>query len=75
MTSHQLLKEIEKLELSEKLELVGELWDSIARDNDQLPLPEWQKAELDKRYKEFQNGEQTLHEWETVHKEIRNKHK
>ncbi len=36
--------EITKLELSEKLRLVEDIWDSIAASNSELPMPEWQKT-------------------------------
>lgn len=52
MELNQLIKEIDKLDLSEKLLLVEDIWDSIARSNSELPLPELQKLELDKRYQE-----------------------
>jgi putative addiction module component (TIGR02574 family) len=37
------------LDVSEKLELVEALWDSIAASPEQLPVPAWQKDELAKR--------------------------
>jgi len=64
---------IDKLALSENLILVEDIWDSIARSNSVLPLHEWQKAELDKRYKAYKNGKLTLHEWKDVHEELREK--
>jgi len=30
-------------------------------------MPEWQKRELDKRYKEYKAGGQNLHDWQSVH--------
>lgn len=75
MRPNELIKEIDKLDVSEKLILVENIWDSIARSNSELPLPEWQKVELDKRYKEYKNGKLTLHEWKGVHEELRKKHK
>jgi putative addiction module component (TIGR02574 family) len=75
MKPKQLIKEIDKLDLSEKLILVEDIWDSIARSNSMLPLPEWQKSELDKRYKEYKGDKLTLHEWKEVHEGLRNKHK
>jgi hypothetical protein len=38
-------------------------------------MPEWQKVELDKRYKEYKSGELSLHEWKEVHEELRKKYK
>ena len=75
MSVKEIIKQINKLDLSEKLILVEDIWDSIARNNSVLPLYEWQKAELDKRYKEYKNGEQTLHNWNEVHEELRKKYK
>ena len=49
MKSEKIKKEINKLNLTDKLLLVEDIWDSIAHSNLELPLPEWQKLELDKR--------------------------
>ena len=50
MKSEKIKQEINKLNLAEKLLLVEDIWDSIAQSNSELPMPEWQKLELDKRY-------------------------
>lgn len=63
------------MDLSEKLILAEDIWYSIARNNSELPLPEWQKGELEKRYEEYKSGKLVLHEWQEVHKELREKHK
>ncbi len=73
MKPDEIAKEINKLELSEQLLLVEKIWDSIARNNAVLPLPEWQKTELDKRYHQYQNKDLQLHDWEGVHQELREK--
>ncbi len=75
MRPNQIKDEINKLELSEKLILVEDIWDSIAASNAEIPIPEWQKQELDKRYKEYQEGKQELHDWESVHEGLRDKYK
>jgi len=75
MRSDEIKQEINKLNLAEKLLLIEDVWDSIAQSNSELPMPEWQKRELDKRYKEYKAGEQKLHDWQSVHEEIRNKYK
>lgn len=75
MRTEQIKIEIESLELSEKLLLVEDLWDSIAASNSELTLPEWQKSELDRRYKEYQQGNLDLHDWQSVHEELREKYK
>ena len=73
MRPNEIIKEINKLELSEKLILVEDIWDSIAMSNSMLPLPEWQKEELDKRYEEYKNGKLGLHDWKEVHLMVREK--
>ena len=75
MIPNELIKEIGKLDLTEKLTLVEDIWDSIAQSNSELPLPEWQKVELGKRYKEYKNGKLTLHKYKEVHEELREKYK
>ncbi len=75
MRSDAIIQEINKLNLSEKLLLIEDVWDSIAQSNSELPMLEWQKQELDKRYKEYKAGAQNLHDWQSIHEEIRNKYK
>lgn len=75
MRPEEIKQEIHKLNLAEKLLLVEDIWDSIAQDNSKLPMPEWQKRELDKRYNEYKAGEQALHDWQSVHEDLRNNYK
>ena len=75
MRPKEIVEEIDKLGLSEKLILVEDIWDDIAKHNAELPMPEWQKAELDKRYSEYKDGKLELHDWKDVHGELRNKYK
>ena len=42
------------LPLDERIKLVEDLWDSIAADQEALPLTEAQKAELEKRLTAFE---------------------
>jgi putative addiction module component (TIGR02574 family) len=75
MKPGQIKDEISRLELSEKLLLVEDIWDSIAASNSEIPMPEWQKQELDKRYKEYKQGTLGLHDWKSVHEGLRDKYK
>ena len=75
MKPHEIIYEVEKLNLAEKLTLVENIWESIALSNSDLPLPEWQKKELRNRYKEFKAGKLAVHEAARVHKDIRAKGK
>jgi putative addiction module component (TIGR02574 family) len=49
MTPKALLDEILKLPVDERLKLVQDIWDSIAATPEDVPVPEWHKAELDRR--------------------------
>ena len=71
MISEEIKQEVSRLGLAEKLIFVTDVWDSIALSNSELPLPEWQKMELDKRYKEYLAGKQNLHNWKSVHEGLR----
>ena len=74
MRSEEIKLEVSRLGLAEKLLLVVDVWDSIALSNSELPLSEWQKRELDKRYKQFKAGKLNLHDWKSVHEGLRNKY-
>ena len=74
MTSERIKDEISRLGLSEKLLLVEDIWDSIAASNSEIPMPMWQKQELDKRYEEYKEGKLELHDWEDIHKGLRDKY-
>jgi putative addiction module component (TIGR02574 family) len=75
MKPEEIKIEIDRLALSEKLLLVEDVWDSIAISNSELPMPEWQKKELDRRYQEYKRGKLDLHDWESTHAELRGKYK
>lgn len=75
METEKIISEINKLDLADKIILVEDIWDSIARNNNELPLPEWQKNELEKRYSEYKTGKLDLHDWNAVHEDLRKKYK
>lgn len=74
MKPDEIKDEIGRLDLSERLLLVEDVWDAIAASNAELPMPEWQKQELDRRQKAYESGELGLHDWHSVHEELRDKH-
>ena len=75
MRPEQIQDEVSRLGLSEKLLLVEDIWDSIAVSNSEIPMPMWQKRELDRRYEKYKAGRLELHDWTEVHKELREKYK
>lgn len=60
--------DVSKLSRDERLELLDELWQSLGREGDALPLEEWQRIELDHRLDELEaeEGEPTGYSWEQV---------
>ena len=75
MKPEQIKDEISQLALADQILLVESVWDAIAVKNSDIPLPVWQKQELDRRYKLYRKGEMELHGWEAVHEDIRKQYK
>lgn len=44
-----LLDDIKQLDIAERIQLVEDLWDSVATRSSDFPITEAQKAELDRR--------------------------
>ena len=61
---------LKRLTVAEKLQLMEELWDSIAADPQSLPAPQWQKDELHRRWAMYQNDPHGGRSWEEVEAEI-----
>jgi putative addiction module component (TIGR02574 family) len=65
------LKHLEELPLAERIQLVEDLWDSIARTNgDGLPVPDWQKAELERRKRKYASDPESAKPWSEVKRSI-----
>jgi putative addiction module component (TIGR02574 family) len=61
-----------ELTLSEKLQLLEDLWDSIAQVPEQIPVLDWQKEELAKRKAAYLQNPNAGSSWEVVKDRIRN---
>ena len=73
MTKADLRDEFRKLSLAERLELVEELWDSIAAkcERDPIPLTDEQRADLERRLAEADADPAGGSPWEDVLERIR----
>jgi len=71
MRTAEIKQAINKLDIIDRINLIEELWDSIAVSNNNIPIYEWQKKELDRRYQKYKNGDYKLHDWMTVHENLR----
>ena len=64
-------KELERLPLAERVQLVEDLWDSIAQSGaEDLPVPEWQKAELRRRKQEYRRHPESARPWAEIKRSI-----
>lgn len=63
MTARTLWDEILKLPVDERLQLVQDIWNSLAATPTDVPVPDWHKEELDRRLDAPEPGENlTWHE-------------
>ena len=63
--------DINKLSPEERLDLIGELWDSLSADPAKIPLTNAQAKELDRRLDEMDKDSTLGIPWETVLAQIR----
>jgi putative addiction module component (TIGR02574 family) len=61
-----------KLSPSERLLLAQDLWDSLNPED--IPLTDWQKAELDRRKATYQANPASGRSWEDVQRRIIERH-
>jgi len=68
------LAPIFQLSRAEKLQLMEELWDSIAQEESQQPMAQWKIDELNRREEAFQKNPSTALSWEQVKASIPKRH-
>jgi putative addiction module component (TIGR02574 family) len=70
MTKAAVIASALELSPTERLELLEELWDSIAEDPNDVPLTDEMRAELDGRLAEHEADPSDVIPWEQVKREI-----
>ncbi len=68
------LQEIETLSVPEKIQLVEDLWDSVATSNANVPIPAWQQRELESRKQKFLNNPASGMTWQEVKRSVLENH-
>jgi putative addiction module component (TIGR02574 family) len=63
-----------KLTRAERLQLVEDLWDSIAQEETELPVPDWKRDELRRRKERFLRHPNSGRTWEQVKQRARSRH-
>ena len=62
--------DIDKLTPEERLRLIAELWESLRRTPEDVPLTPAQAAELDRRLDELDQGDVSLVSWDEVERRL-----
>lgn len=57
---------IDKLDIENRLALIGELWDSVSADTESLPMSDELKAELDRRIDDAESNPDAGVSWAEV---------
>jgi putative addiction module component (TIGR02574 family) len=65
-----LSNEIQKLSIPERILLVEDIWDSIARENEAFELSKAQKDELDRRSQSFKENPTQGRSWQEIKSEF-----
>ncbi len=66
------IRDLLKLPVAERLQIIGDLWDSIDA-NDHPPLTNAQMKEIDRRLAEHDADPSSARDWNTVRDEIRSR--
>ena len=61
---------MEEMTVTEKLQMMEELWSDLCCNQDQIPVPQWHKDILDRREELVKKGKATFVDWETAKKRI-----
>ena len=69
------IAEILNLSVKKRLELIEEIWDSIASDQQAIPLSSAQRRELDRRKREHLADPAAAAPWSEVHNRLRKRKK
>lgn len=64
------LHKLESLPIPEQLQLVEDLWDSIALNSANVPMPQWQKDELTRRKRDYVMNPDSGKTWDQVKRNI-----
>ena len=66
------IDEIKQLDITERIILVEEIWDSIAKEQDSVGLSEYEKSILDERLSSLESNSNNLMSWDKMKAKIRN---
>ena len=67
------VRDLLKLPIAERLQLIDDLWDSIAADRANQPFTDALKREIDRRLAEHEADPSTALDWDAVRAELRSR--
>ena len=65
------IDEIKMLDISERIILVEEIWDSIAEEQESLTLSDYEKKVLDERLRSLKENPHNLMSWDEIKSKVR----
>jgi len=68
-----LLAQIKKMSVTDRLLIVEDIWDSIALSNKKLPVSDEHKSDLDNRFLDYKKDPSTTSTWKDVKNRIESK--
>jgi len=63
--------ELRNMSREEKLIIMHEIWEELAREDGELASPEWHRAALEETEGRLREGKERVHEWEAAKAELR----
>jgi putative addiction module component (TIGR02574 family) len=68
--TNEMTQEFLKLSIAERIQLVEDIWDSVAKESAQVPVSESQLAEIERRLARFSENPGDTRPWEEVRKDL-----
>ncbi len=66
MTTQELMREIAPLDVAERIELIGNIWDTVVDSPGEIPMTQEQCDELDRRIAEHEKNPQEGIRWQDL---------
>ncbi len=60
---------LDRLSIEERIQVAEAIWDSVVREVEAAPLPEWQRAELERRLADSAANPDAVRPWASVEAE------
>ena len=67
--------EILSLSVKDRLQIVGEIWESIAASPEEIPLTTTQRRELDRRKREHRRSPSAAKPWSEIKARLEKRHR